>query len=108
MITPEQLEAALAVLTDEEAAAEAHITAMRAENERDLIFAKLFLNSNQNSVEARKLWATTHPDYQEAMERWIEAQTDLKAYQARVTGAKEVCSIFQTQSANARQSEWIK
>ena len=108
MITPEQLEAALAVLTDEEAAAEAHLTAMRAENECDLVFAKLFLSSNQNSVEARKLWATQHPEYQTVKERWITAAADLKAYQARVNGAEAIRSTYQTQSANARQSEWIR
>jgi len=108
LITPEQLETALAMLTDEEAAAEAWITALRAENECDLVYAKLFLSSNQGSVEARKLWAQAHPDYQTVKERWIEARADLKAYEARINGAEAIRSLYQTQSANARQSEWIR
>jgi hypothetical protein len=107
MITPEHVEAALAKLNDEEHAAQVYITEMRAENEMELIYDKLFQDA-QGSIEMKKSIARSHPAYQEAKELYIIARGDMKAYEAGINGARSIIAAYQTQSANARQSEWIK
>ena len=108
MITPEQVEVALAKLNDEDDAAATFINDMRAENECDEVFARAYLSYNDGAVETRKMRARVDPAFLAARKRYEQAHAALKKYEARIKGASKIIDIYQTQSANARQSEWIK
>lgn len=107
MITDDQMDAALAYLADDETAARVIYELAVAENTTARTFAELFLFYS-GSVESRKMEATIHPDYQDALSKEAEAKRELARHKARCNHADKIVDMFRTQAANVRAAERVR
>lgn len=78
-----------------------------AENAAKRAFA-LALLAAQGTESVRKARAETNDDYMTAKDEEAEAVKELERHRARVRSAEMLISIFQTESANARNAERVR
>ena len=107
IVSDDDVEAALAVLSDETGAAE------RASHEyldslTKSVLAELIAESNEPSVVAKEHWARAQPKYKEHLVRVGEfAKRDYMARQ-RYMAADAKIRLYQTASANQRGMERLR
>ena len=107
MITDDQMDAALNYLADDETAGRVVYNLAVAENKVAKTFADCFLFCN-GSVEVRKMTATLHPDYQDALAEEAVAKAELARHRARANSADKVLEAHKTQSINAMMAERVR
>jgi DNA topoisomerase VI subunit B len=71
-------------------------------------FARLFLDSNQSTVDAKKASAECHPDHIAAKQVEANAILECERHKRRVRAAESLLEIFRTENANARAAERIR
>ena len=109
MITDDQMDAAVAYVTDDEIIAEATYKLAVAENTTARTYADLLIfYHGVGGVEARKAHVTIHPDYQDALSREAEAKRDLVRVKARINSAEKIIEIWRTINANTRNAERVR
>jgi hypothetical protein len=107
MITDDQMDAALNYLADDETAARVTFNLAVAENKVARTFADCFLFYD-GSVEVRKMSATIHIDYQDALAEEADARAELARHRARCNHADKIVDAWRTQNANIRNAERVR
>ena len=107
MITDDQMDAALNYLADDETAGRVVYNLAVAENKVAKTFADCFLFC-LGSVELRKMTATFHPDYQDALAEEAKAREELARHRARCNHADKIVDAWRTQNANIRNAERVR
>lgn len=71
-------------------------------------FARLFLESNQTTVDAKKASAECHTDHIAAKQVEANAIMECERHKRRVKAAELLLEIWRTENANARAAERIR
>lgn len=71
-------------------------------------YARLFLDSNQTTVDAKKASAECHPDHMAAKQVEANAIQEVERHRRRVKAAESLLDIYRTENANARAAERIR
>jgi hypothetical protein len=105
-VSDEHVDAALAYLADDpHPLAVAQFNLATAEATTKQTFARLFLDSNQTTVEAKKASAECHPDHIAAKQVEANALFEFQRHKSRDKSADKVLDIYRTQNATARSAE---
>ena len=104
-IKDEVVQAAFDILNDHRDSAGA-LRAQQARTEYKVkaVLARLYRASPESSVEAKKMWAITQPDYETACEAHCKAIEAWENYRDRKEDAKVICEAWRTSSANERDA----
>jgi hypothetical protein len=108
-VSEKNVDAALSYLSDDpHPLAIAQFNLATAEATTKQTFARLFLDSNQTTVDAKKASAECHPDHIAAKQVEANAIMECERHKRRVDAAKNIIEIYRTQNANARAAERIR
>lgn len=78
-----------------------------AENEKEAIFASLYL-SIDGPVKERECYAKSHHSYREAQEKEANASADHERHRARIRAAEMLIEVWRSENANARAAERVR
>lgn len=103
IVASQHVQEALTVLDDRDGHRAAARAAHEYEKERlKIVRAKLILLSLEKTASAREAWATSHPDYQEQLERVKQLAEIDYCERDRCDAARAKIEIWRTESATNR------
>lgn len=109
IVTDEQVETALAYLNATPSPIGlAKFELTKAENEKELRYATLFLVAEGKSVRDRECFVEASEAYTVARNQFAEATGAYEEEKARVRGAEMVIECWRTANANQRAAERIR
>jgi hypothetical protein len=88
-------------------AADAEAAFLAAERARERRGAEIFL-STEGSVKEREMRVLVDTDHQMLQANEDTAKAELTRAKSRAAGADKICSIWQTENANARAAERVR
>ena len=88
-------------------AAPAEASFLAAEQKRERLYAELYLMT-VGAVKERECTVIVNPSYQSALTDEITAKVGFSKAKSRANGADKICSIYQTEKADARAAERVR
>lgn len=107
LVSDEDVESALAILSDETGAA-ARAAHEYMDSLTKSVLADLVSQSNETSEAARERWARSQEEYKDHLKKVGAFAKDAYRWRQRYSAAEVKIEIWRTQNANARAAERVR